>query len=228
MKSLSSVGLGLSIVFGVLFLALMAELYYLLWWKKRLTRDYNNNNSNNNTASELFYMFCWKKSALNPHEIQQQPSQVHRLQSNKDLFFKPYDYDVDVDDDDDDGNGDDDSDGLGPPRLLFTIVEETKEDLESEEAKSKKGRSLSDVVFSVETPYLTPLASPPFLTPPLTPLEAASCYNRHGSFNPLFESSNCGDLDTPSSVSPPPKFKFLQLAEEKLHRKKGCINGGSW
>ncbi|KAK8502085.1 hypothetical protein V6N13_038596 [Hibiscus sabdariffa] len=222
MKSLSSVGLGLSIVFGVLFLALMAEMYYLLWWKKkRLANDYSNSNSNSsNPASELFYMFCWKKSALNPHEIQQQQSQVHHLQSNKDLFFKPYDVD------DDDGDDDDDDD-VEPPRLLFTIVEETKEDMESEEAKSKKGRSLSDVVFSVETPYLTPLASPPFLTPPLTPLEAA-CYSRHGSFNPLFESSNGGDSDMPLPSSPPPKFKFLQQAEEKLHRKKGCSNGGSW
>ncbi|GMI80705.1 hypothetical protein like AT5G59350 [Hibiscus trionum] len=199
MKFLSSVGLGLSIVFVVLFLALIAELYYLLWWKK---------------------------SALNPQEIQQQPSQlVNHLQSNKDLFFKPYDDNHDDDVVDDDGNG---GDGLDPPRSLFTIVEETKEDLESEEAKSKKGRSLSDVVFSVETPYLTPLASPPFLTPPLTPLEAASCcYNHHGSFNPLFESSNGGDFNILSSSSPPPKLKFLQEAKEKLHRKKGYINGGS-
>ncbi|KAE8671981.1 hypothetical protein F3Y22_tig00111877pilonHSYRG00279 [Hibiscus syriacus] len=170
MKSLSSVGLGLSLVFVLLFLALIAELYY---------------------------MFCWKKSALNPQEIQQQPShQVHHLQSNKDVFFEPYD-----DDDDDDGDG--------SPRLLFTIVEETKEDLESEEAKSKRGRSLSDVVFSVETPYLTPLASPP-----LTQLEAASCYKHHRSFNPLFESSNGRDFNM--SSSPPPKFKLLQEAEEKL------------
>ncbi|XP_039067514.1 uncharacterized protein LOC120213430 [Hibiscus syriacus] len=108
-------------------------------------------------------------------------------------------------------------------RLLFTIIEETKEDLESEEAKSKKGRSLSDVVFSVETPYLTTLASPPFLTPPLTPLEAACCYNQHGSFNPLIELSNGGDFNM--SSSPPPKFKFLQEAEEKL--KNGYINGRS-
>ncbi|KAK8662384.1 hypothetical protein V6N13_091962 [Hibiscus sabdariffa] len=177
----------------------LSELYYLLWWKKRLP------------ASELSYMFCCKKSALNPQEIQQESSQqVHHLQSNKDLFFKPYGVEDEEEDEDD---------GLEPPRLLFTIVEETKEDLESEEAKSKKGRSLSDVVFSVETPYLTPLASPPFLTPPLTPLEdASSCCS-----NPLFESSNGGGFNISSSSSspPPPKFKFLQEAEEKLHREKG-------
>ncbi|KAE8669255.1 ubiquitin-conjugating enzyme E2 7 [Hibiscus syriacus] len=203
MKSLSSVGLGLSIVFVLLFLALIAELYYLLWWKKRLTTNsVDIENDYNNSATELFYMFCWKKSALSPHGIQRQPSHHvhHHLQSNKDVFFNPYG----------DGDDDGDDDGLGPPGLLFTIVEETKEDLESEEG----------VVFSVETPYLTPLASPPFLTPPLTPLEAAC-----GPFNPLFESSNGGDSDTlSSSSSPPPKFRFLQEAEEKLHRKKMIIH----
>ncbi|KAE8683287.1 putative RING/U-box superfamily protein [Hibiscus syriacus] len=198
MKSLSSVGVGLSIVFVVLFLALIAELYYLLWWKKRLTTNsVDIENDYNSSATELFYMFCWKKSAPSPHGIQRQPSHHinHSLQSNKDLFFKPY--------------GDDD-DGLGPPGLLFTIVEETKEDLESEEG----------VVFCVETPYLTPLASPPFLTPPLTPLEAAC-----GAFDPLFKSSNGGDLDTSSSSSSPPsKFRFLQEAEGKLHRKKKIVH----
>ncbi|KAK5795370.1 hypothetical protein E1A91_A10G239400v1 [Gossypium mustelinum] len=214
MKSLSSVGLGLSIVFCCLFLALIIELYYLLWWKKRLTSTRDIENDYNNPASELFYMFCWKKTALNPQEIRFQDQQ-----QDQDLFFKPFDDGVDDDDDEHDEDGDDDV--IGPRRLLFTIIEETKEDLESEEGKSKKGRSLSDVLLNVETPYLTPLASPPFLTPPLTPLEA-SCYSHHGFNNPLFESTSFADLNTlmkPPSSSPPPKFKFLQEAEEKLRRK---------
>ncbi|XP_022744452.1 uncharacterized protein LOC111295282 [Durio zibethinus] len=227
MKSLSSVGLGLSIVFGCLLLALVAELYYLLWWKKRLTsRDIENDYSN--PARELFYMFCWKRSspmthsALNPQEIRMtEEQQSHRLHlhSSKDLLFKPFD-----------DHGMENElmvlHGLsGPPRFLFTIIEETKEDLESEEAKSKsdnksrvgsRGRSLSDLLLTVETPYLTPLASPPFFTPPLTPMDA--CYNQQG-FNPLFESATDAEFNRMRS-SPPPKFKFLQEAEEKLHRKK--------
>lgn len=80
---------------------------------------------------------------------------------------------------------------LGPPRFLFTIKEETREDMESEDGKSTKGgkshrschsRSLSDpfaqmrmVDFATETPpFLTPPSSPPFYTPfetpPRTPL----------------------------------------------------------
>ena len=56
MKSLSSVGLGLSVVFGCLFLALVAELYYLLWWKKRFANG-RIENDYSSPARELFYMF---------------------------------------------------------------------------------------------------------------------------------------------------------------------------
>ena len=51
----------------------------------------------------------------------------------------------------------------GPPRFLFPIKEETKEDLESED-RSRKGsrtRSLSDLMLTIDTPFLTPVASSP-------------------------------------------------------------------
>ncbi|KAK8542225.1 hypothetical protein V6N13_137201 [Hibiscus sabdariffa] len=197
MKSLSSVGLGLSIVFGSLLLALVAELYYLLWWKKKLT-----------SKREILYMFCLKTSstssssvahsALNPQEIritidepqQEQSNHFHRhhLQSK----LKPFD-----------GMG---TELLRPPRFLFTIVEETKEDLDQlEEAKSMA--KLGSMLVSVETPYLTPIASPPFFTPPRTP-----------PLNPLFESSSDAEFNR-SAAAPPPKLKFLKEAEEKLHQR---------
>ncbi|KAL0540940.1 hypothetical protein IC582_020965 [Cucumis melo] len=231
MKSLSSVGLGLSVIFGCLFLALVAELYYLLWWKKRFTdRDVENDYSS--PARELFYMFCWKRSsslshtALNPQDLSSSvrfsETMIHgaegqfNMHTNSDFLLKPFG-----------------EDGIetefmrlqslsGPPRFLFTIIEETKEDLESEDGKSKvdkngkesKSRSLSDLLLTVETPYLTPLASPTLFTPPLTP---ADSYKPHG-FNPLFESASDAEFNKLRS-SPPPKFKFLQEAEEKLKRK---------
>lgn len=230
MKSLSSVGLGLSIVFGCLLLALVAELYYLLWWKRRFTnREIGDEYSN--PARELFYLFCLKKpsslrhsqelcssvritDALVPHE---QDSQLHS--TSKEFLFKPF--------------GDDPMDTelmrlnslSGPPRFLFTIIEETKEDLESEDGKSRgdnksakgsRSRSLSDLLLNLETPYLTPLASPPFFTPPLTPLDAGYGQSR---FNHLFESAADAEFNKVRS-SPPPKFKFLQDAEEKLYRRK--------
>lgn len=231
MKSLSSVGLALSVLFGCLFLALVAELYYLLWWKKRLTnREMETDYSS--PARELFYMFCWKKStslrpaALDPQElrssvgiagtlVQESENQLH-MQPNKDFFLRSFE-----------------EDGVetefmrlqnlaGPPRFLFTIIEETKEDLESEDGMSRcdksgkrsRSRSLSDLLLSAETPYLTPLASPSFFTPPRTPMDSR---NPHG-FNALLESTTDAEFKKIKS-SPPPKFKFLQDAEEKLKRK---------
>ncbi|KAK6144595.1 hypothetical protein DH2020_021415 [Rehmannia glutinosa] len=97
----------------------------------------------------------------------------------------------------------------GPPRFLFTIKEESKEDLESDDGKSRKGsrtRSLSDLV-------LTPLSSPPVKTP-----HSLDSYNTHGFNNPLFESLSEAELNRLRS-SPPPKFKFLKDAEDKLLRR---------
>lgn len=232
MKSLSSVGLALSIVFGCLLLALVAELYYLLWWKRRFTNkeigdDYSS------PARELFYMFCLKKPSSLRHsqEVcssvritdtlvhQDQESQL-QVNTTKDLLLKPFG---------DDNTMETELMSLhslsGPPRFLFTIIEETKEDLESEDGKSRadnksakgsRSRSLSDLILTMETPYLTPLASPPFFTPPLTPMHSG--YNQRG-FNHLCESSTDAEFNKIRS-SPPPKFKFLQVAEEKLCQRK--------
>ena len=57
MKSLSSVGLGLSIVFGCLLLALVGELYYLIWWKRRFANK-EIGDGYSSPARELFFMFC--------------------------------------------------------------------------------------------------------------------------------------------------------------------------
>ncbi|KAK4717810.1 hypothetical protein R3W88_016148 [Solanum pinnatisectum] len=83
-------------------------------------------------------------------------------------------------------------------RFLSTIKEETKEDLESEDGSRKcsKSRSFSDITL-----ILTPLSSPPVKS-------------QEFSFNPLFES----EIKSMKS-SPPPKFKFLRDAEEKLIRR---------
>ncbi|KAM7460283.1 hypothetical protein LguiB_036331 [Lonicera macranthoides] len=78
---------------------------------------------------------------------------------------------------------------------------------ESENDKSRKGsrsRSLSDLVLTVETPFLTPLDSPSYFTPPLTPRD--SSYSENG-FNPLFESSSDADFNRIRS-SPPPNSSF--------------------
>lgn len=223
MKALSSLGIGLSLVSACLLLALVAEIYYLFWWKKRSTnRDIEDN------YFSLFRLICSKRppslsstAALDPLDISTSgnPASVSddglNMSSGKDHLLRTY------------GGGDDTMDvelsrlhGLsGPPRFLFTIKEETKEDLESEDGRSRggrsrkgsRGKSFGDLM---ETPFLTPLSSPPFYTPPHAPFDG---YNQNG-FNPLFESSNLDSFNRLWS-SPPPKFKFLKDAEEKLYKK---------
>ncbi|GFY82185.1 putative membrane lipoprotein [Actinidia rufa] len=182
MGSLSSVGVALSLIFGFLLLALMAELYYLLWWKKNRhnNREIEQEEEEGNCSSpgrDLLHMLCLTKpSSLScSHTHVHEPQAPFHPHPNKALWPKH-----------------------GPPRLLFTIKEETMEDLESEDGKSTSRRS-----FTVETPFLTPLASPPYFTPPLSPVWDSS-KTHHGLFNPLFESS------------PPPNFKILKEAEDVL------------
>lgn len=227
MKSLNTVGLALSVVFGCLLLALVAEIYYLLWWKRRFrNREIEDGYNSSPATREFFYMFCWKKpsslssTALNPQELTEASTthvqeSLSNGQSGKDFWFRPF--------------GEDSVEaellGLqnlsGPPRFLFTIKEETKEDLESEEGggksrKSSRTRSLSDLVLNPETPFLTPLTSPSYFTPPRTPMD--TLYN-HNGFNPLYESTSDAEFNKIKS-SPPPTFKFLRDAEDKLQKKK--------
>ncbi|KAK6145344.1 hypothetical protein DH2020_022164 [Rehmannia glutinosa] len=219
MKSLSGVGIGLSLVFGSLLLALIAELYYLLWWKKRIIIDNNTINNLENdthipphkTADEFFYIFlfcCWKKKPTQELCLSSSATLVHEPQqssssnSSKDTWLKPIGEQTNMD---------------NFPRFLFTITEETMEDLESEDGvlrnrkQSTSKSNLSDLIQILETPFLSPFNSPPYFTPPLTPSSLCD-----------FESEK--DLAFNNRVrsnSPPPKLKFLRDAEEKMiHRRK--------
>ncbi|KAE8666687.1 hypothetical protein F3Y22_tig00112491pilonHSYRG00054 [Hibiscus syriacus] len=211
MKSFSGLGIVLSLVFGCLVLALVAELYYLLWWKKRFANseveyDYSSH------AQELVQLFCWKKPSASLHastitNSNQDTNGVEpdiELGPTKGLLLKGFR-----------------EEGVelelmrlhnlaGPPRFLFTIKEETKEDLESEDKGSRR-RNLNDVMLPVDTPFHSPSSSPPLKSP------LGSYYQPQG-FNPLFESSTDAELNKLRS-SPPPKFKFLRDAEVKLLRR---------
>ncbi|KAL4575102.1 hypothetical protein LXL04_021943 [Taraxacum kok-saghyz] len=210
MRASSSVGLGLSLVFGCLLLALFAELYYLLWWKKKATNREMIHESYSSPAREFFYMFCWKKPSSLTSNSLTTDTQVHEPQSSSShIWLRAFREEHDVDSDITSFQN------LSvPPRFLFTIKEETIEDLESE-SMSKRGsrRSLSDVV-SLETPFFTPLASPPYVTPPVTPGDYS-----YRAFSPLFETSSDSEFNR-IWASPPPKFKFLRDAEDKLQRRK--------
>lgn len=222
MSSFSGVEIGFGILFGCILLVLSAELYYLLWWKKRdfKNRDdvENKHFSSSNIAPRTHssHTSCWKTSKSS--KTQEKDLQTHIKQQDsdmglgKDLVLKDESLDLEL---------------MrmhnlcGPPRFLFTINEETKEDLESEVSKRvSRSRSLSDIVDTLGTPFLSPLASPPLKVPQHNNLEA---YNHHG-LNPLFESNEYSVFNKMKS-SPPPSFKFLRDAEDKLLKKLMQMEG---
>ncbi|KAI3429094.1 uncharacterized protein J3R85_008740 [Psidium guajava] len=242
MATFSGLGLALSIIFGFLFLAFVAEVYYVLWWKRRRVAsssvaDVPEEEDYTKYAKELLQLICWKRPSSFQH-----PTNTNNGKANpgsgKDLGANGHEMaDPEV------GNSKDllskslgdqesvDSELMrlhnlhGPPRFLFTINEETREDLESEDGRSRgdksrkasRTRSLSDIILALDqTPFLTPLASPPLKSSSsLNPLES---YSNNGFNNPLFESLTEAESARPAS-SPPPKFKFLRDAEEKLCRR---------
>ncbi|KAF8046838.1 hypothetical protein N665_3384s0001 [Sinapis alba] len=225
MRSLSSVGLALSIVFGCLLLALLAELYYLLWCKKRrLTTsrpDLRNDYSTPATRELLFILCC----STNPSSSPPPPSfsSPKPIETQQQYLLPP------------DGGFEN---VVGPglvPRFLFTIMEETVEEMESEDGVSTKGKSLNDLFLNMESgstpPFLTPRASPSLFTPPFTPLTESCNGRKEGIF---FESSTDAEFNRmvrssplssshshspASSSSPLPRFKFLRDAEEKLYKR---------
>ena len=222
--TLSGLGIALSIVFGCLLLGIIGELYYLLFWKRRRSHtEIQTENSNN--PKGFLYRVCWST----PSSVQN-TNTPRRLNTASEIKIHEPDLEL--------GNSKDvllknvGEEGVeselmrlhnlaGPPRFLFTIKEETKEDLESEDGKSRgdrsrKGsrtRSLSDLMVAIDTPYLTPHASSPLKSP----LNSLDSY-KHQGFNPLFESLGESEFSRVRS-SPPPKFKFLRDAEEKLYKR---------
>ncbi|KAF7805471.1 uncharacterized protein G2W53_037632 [Senna tora] len=207
--SFSGLGIGLSVVFGCLLLALISQLYYLLWWKKRRSEAAIGNEKE--SKGMLHGLSLHSQTKILESDVELGASVT--TNNSKDVLLKAF--------------GDESVESelmrlhnlAGPPRFLFTIKEETKEDLESEDGKSRKGsraRSLSDVMLAIDTPFLTPLPSSP-LKSPSNPLD--SSYKHQGfNFNPLFESFSESEVNRLRS-SPPPKFKFLRDAEEKLYRR---------
>ncbi|KAG9160801.1 hypothetical protein Leryth_008632 [Lithospermum erythrorhizon] len=199
MRTLSCISLVLSLVFGCLLLALVAEIFYLFWWKKRVISNGGIEGGYSNPTKEFFFTLCWKKpstlSSRRPLNLQE-PQAQNEL--DKDLWDNKF-----VEEDSIDAELMRLQQLSGPPRFLFTIKEETNEDLESEEVE--------------ETPYLTPSASPLYFTPPFTP-PLRSSHNHH-KFLSMFELASDAEFNKIRS-SPPPTFKFLRDAEEKLFRKK--------
>ncbi|GLJ06697.1 hypothetical protein SUGI_0045490 [Cryptomeria japonica] len=211
MSSMSRLGIGLSVVFGCFLLALVAELYYVFCWRRRQSSGSALNgeveDEYSSPSRELFYLLCWKKQRTSTSTRGLDNHLRHReangsYQHHRDdamLVQRSQDQSTDFVAKFFPAEGMDSElmrihNLLGPPRILFTIKEETKEDLDSEDGRSRKSRrgsrsrSLSDLLSQMSvaavasgtvtpidnTPFVTPPSSPPFCTPmatpPLTPL----------------------------------------------------------
>ncbi|CAN7121957.1 uncharacterized protein LOC103851582 [Brassica rapa] len=219
MKTIIKLGIGLSLVFGFLLLALIAEVYYLLRWKKHKKRVISQESEEEKEeeqqqqtgyAKELIQLFCFKKPQSLHANNGGSEGETPRNQDLELGLMKHLEG----------GGGEEGFEAelmkLHNQRFLFTIMEETKADLESDDGKSRsRTRSLSDVPTGVNDCSTPGLASPTALKS--SPLGSYS----HHEFNPLFETE--GELEFnkffKSSSSPPPKFKFMRDAEEKLRRR---------
>ncbi|CAL4982459.1 unnamed protein product [Urochloa decumbens] len=205
MQDLSRIGVGLAVVSALLLLALTAELYYIFVHKRRRAAAISDAASSPSSSSrELLQLFCFKKppALASTYAVQQPPSAVAMAVGGVGVAGE---------DDDDEtveaqlmrlGNV------VGPTRMLFTIKEETREDLESDDGRSRRSRSLGELMHCCSE------TTPPFLTPRASPSPAAM----DNSYNPLFESP-AASPGPGMAPSPPPKFQFLKDAEEKLYRR---------
>ncbi|CAH1434932.1 unnamed protein product [Lactuca virosa] len=96
----------------------------------------------------------------------------------------------------------------GPPRFLFTINKETSLDMESEGRRGSRTVSLSELLHTPDTPISLSHFK-----------KATQGPNLEVYMNPLYDfDSKDFDFNKIRS-SPPPTFKFLRDAEEKLLRR---------
>ncbi|KAL1558666.1 hypothetical protein AAHA92_09103 [Salvia divinorum] len=196
MGSFSGLGIGLSLVFGFILMGLVAELCYLLWWKKRTAYS---RTAKIEYLEKFSFPLCWKNSdsvggggreLTNSIRSQFEQEDVEAGLSKSESEAKGYG-----------------EEGVelelmrlhnlcGPPRFLFTIKEESREDLESEDGKSRISNSMSFGIGS-------PIPSPAF--------RASNFWS--------------GEAMTEAEVnrlrsSPPPTFKFLKDADDKFIKKQ--------
>ncbi|KAL4182902.1 hypothetical protein AMTRI_Chr11g152480 [Amborella trichopoda] len=224
MSSMNTFAAAITGIFAVFFLAIVAELYYVLWWRKRFREETAvssisgdlSSESYQSQSKELLYFLCWKNQATAaatpvnsitaafPATSPPQPDNFQHssaspqsesdgslcftpppLPESDDFLYFPPEMDPDL---------------LrlhslmGYPRVLFTIKEGSREDTESEDARSRKSKSrtksLSDAFLesAIETPFSTPCSSPPFFTPLSSPARELAGKSvrtvRHADFNP--------------------------------------------
>ncbi|KAH6814122.1 hypothetical protein C2S51_023140 [Perilla frutescens var. frutescens] len=194
MGSFSGLGIGLSCVFAFILMGLVAELCYLLWWKKRTVYSTNTKTEN---LEKFSFQLCWnwkKPDSVNGGSSRELTNSVRNQFEQEDLETGSGKL----------GYGEEGVESelmrmhnlCGPPRFLFTIKEESKEDLESDDGKSRSSncKGLNDHIFGGDG------------------LKGSNLRNGN---NPVLESMTEAEMNKLRS-SPPPTFKFLKDAEDKF------------
>lgn len=127
MAALGGLAIGLTVVFGVFLLVLLAELYYLFYWKCRSPWNMRRITSVATEFTEGAFNFSREDGlvgSLGSHSIRESadPESLAKLfplsnseLNNNSLYMQ---------------------EELGGSRVLFTIIEETKEDMDGEESVS--------------------------------------------------------------------------------------------
>lgn len=222
MLPLLTIGIATGFLLGFLSIAAVIKLYHFIFHKKKrfatpqdLKLKQNIKTADDNATVK--WLFCWPNGYLSHTTVS----------TNNAVVVEDYDSDLES--------------GLrtkplveesveaelmrlhnlsGPPRFLFTIVEETQDDLVSEDGNFKSKTTsvrLIDLMRAADNSFqFSPIESPL----KKTPLKASnqSLYTKKIVNNPIYECAVEAELNR-VMASPPPKFKFLRDAEEKLMKK---------
>ncbi|KAL9676972.1 hypothetical protein QQ045_005195 [Rhodiola kirilowii] len=219
MLPLISIGIVAGLFFGLLSVSAAGKFYYLFRYKKKRQDCYDGGDRKViEERSDIVgkngggaWLLCWRKASPIHDNVSRESS--HR-EEEKDAADVEMGYGMTVKSIVEEGV---EAELMrlhnlcGPPRFLFTIKEETVEDLASEDGKTKT--RLIDLMRAADSNFLSPIASPI----KKSSLTSGSIYS-NGFLNPLYESSAEAEMNR-LRASPPPKFKFLRDAEEKLRRK---------
>ncbi|KDP36129.1 hypothetical protein JCGZ_08773 [Jatropha curcas] len=185
MNTLNKICTSLAVVFAVSLAILVAQILYVLWRRRTFgnrslsSGEFSSESLYPTPSKELLYFFCWKNQAS---RIEPDAETTTAAPDAPPITSSAH-VDVDVDE-------------LlkrhalyGPSRVLFTIKEEEREEMETELSSSaekeenkvnrkKKTRSVSleeivavAMMISADdaTPFSTPCASPPYYTPSPSP-----------------------------------------------------------
>ncbi|XP_028784950.1 uncharacterized protein LOC114740870 [Neltuma alba] len=168
MIGLNKLGTAITVIIALALAALFLEILYVLWRRHRLRRC---THSDPGTHKLLLHLLCWKrKSRVEP----QRTSPTTSSSSPPELAEQVIKWQC----------------LHGPSRVLFTIKEEDREGLDSENFSSAESvlktkrvfyaaaaesgggdESVEEVEVIIETtPFSTPCASPPYFTPSSSPV----------------------------------------------------------